>query len=111
YRPRQESLSGLLRALERRRPGHPCPDRGEEGIRGTKLEMSPEHLLRVEELYHSARECRREERAALLNQADPEIRAEVELLLAQDQAEDPMGRPVMEVAAKLMADSTVTGLA
>ena len=42
--------------------------------------MSPERLRQIEELYHSARE----RGAAVLMDADPELRREVEKLLAQD---------------------------
>src|SRR4051812_1251243 len=42
--------------------------------------MSPERLRQIEELYHSARE----RGAAVLMDADPELRHEVEKLLAQD---------------------------
>jgi eukaryotic-like serine/threonine-protein kinase len=42
--------------------------------------MTPERLQAIEELYHSARESG----AAVLVQADPELRCEVEKLLAQD---------------------------
>ncbi len=45
--------------------------------------MSPERFRQIEELYHAAREGTAEERAALLAQTDPELRREVESLLAQ----------------------------
>ena len=65
--------------------------------------MNPERLRQVEELYHAAREDR-----AVLDQADPELRREVESLLAQDPAREGMlDRP----AAGLLDDSTVTTLA
>jgi Tol biopolymer transport system component/tRNA A-37 threonylcarbamoyl transferase component Bud32 len=67
--------------------------------------MSPERLLQVEELYHSARERAPEEREAFLAQADPELRREVESLLAQD-GESVLDRPAMEIAAKLLEDSS-----
>jgi hypothetical protein len=44
--------------------------------------MTPELLGQIEELYHSAREASVDERAALLDRADPELRREVESLLA-----------------------------
>jgi len=40
-------------------------------------------FAQIEELYHSAREASSSERAALLAQADPELRGEVESLLAR----------------------------
>ena len=45
--------------------------------------MAPERFQQIEELYHAARERPAEERAALLAAADPEVRREVESLLAQ----------------------------
>lgn len=45
--------------------------------------MSPERFRRIEELYHAAREGTPEQRAALLDQTDPELRREVELLLSE----------------------------
>jgi tetratricopeptide (TPR) repeat protein len=44
--------------------------------------MTPDRLQQIEELYHSAREASSDERAALLEQSDPELRREVESLLA-----------------------------
>ena len=44
--------------------------------------MSPDRLQQVEALYHSARESSADWRAALLARADPELRCEVESLLA-----------------------------
>ena len=44
--------------------------------------MTSERFQQVEALYHAARERTAEERAALLADADPEIRREVESLLA-----------------------------
>src|SRR5712691_223201 len=41
--------------------------------------MTPERLREIEELYHAARENR-----AVLDHADPELRREVEALLAQE---------------------------
>lgn len=43
----------------------------------------PQRLRQIEELYHAARESSPDERARLLSAADPEIRREVESLLAQ----------------------------
>ena len=71
--------------------------------------MSPERLGQVEELYHLARHRTSEERAQLLAQADLELRQEVESLLAQD-GEGVLDRPALEVAARLLRDSTFTRL-
>ncbi len=46
--------------------------------------MTPDRLQQIEELYHSAREASSDERAALLDQADPELRREVESLLSRE---------------------------
>jgi serine/threonine protein kinase len=73
--------------------------------------VSPERLLQVEELYHAARERSLEDRAELLAQADAELRREVESLLAQHGGESVLDRPAMEIAAKLLEDSSAEGLA
>src|SRR5499426_4780244 len=70
--------------------------------------MNPERWRQVEQLYHSALECAFNQRAAFLAEAcadDDSLRREVESLLAhQSQAENLMEAPVMEVAAKALAD-------
>jgi eukaryotic-like serine/threonine-protein kinase len=76
----------------------------------TAVSMSPERLSQVEELYHAARERSPEDRAALLAQSDPELRREVESLLAQD-GESVLDRPAIEVAANLLEDSSAERLA
>jgi eukaryotic-like serine/threonine-protein kinase len=76
----------------------------------TAVSMSPERLSQVEELYHAARERPPEDRAELLAQADPELRREVESLLAQN-GESVLDHPAMEVAAKLLEDSSAERLA
>jgi TolB-like protein/predicted Ser/Thr protein kinase len=49
--------------------------------------MTPDRLRQIAELYHSVRESPADRRAALLAQADPELRSEVESLLAcQDES-------------------------
>ena len=48
--------------------------------------MTPARWQQIEELYHAALECDPGERAALLARADPELRREVESLLAQDSS-------------------------
>jgi len=70
--------------------------------------MNSEQWQQVERLYHVARERDAEERAAFLTEAcagDEELRREVESLLRyEDRAEDFIGSPALEVAAKIMAD-------
>src|SRR5262245_43301847 len=70
--------------------------------------MTPEQLRRIEELYHAAREGTPDERAALLAQADPELRREVEALLSESSAGEFLNRPAIENEPHLLADATVT---
>src|SRR5438552_1346867 len=73
--------------------------------------MTPDRIRQIEELYHSAREGSAEERAALLAQADPELRREVESLLARQSDDLLLDRPAMHAAAHLLEDSTGAALA
>src|SRR5947208_9970035 len=66
--------------------------------------MTPDRLPRIEDRYHSAREASSSDRAALLAQADPELRREVESLLARqndrlilDRSTQLAGYPTMTV--------------
>src|ERR1700730_12900471 len=70
--------------------------------------MTAEWWQQIEELYHEARECALEDRAALLAQADPELRHEVEVLLAQDASG---GKILDRPAEDLLTDSTLTMVA
>jgi predicted Ser/Thr protein kinase len=70
--------------------------------------MSPERFQQIEELYHAAREAAGGERAALLAQADPELRREVESLLARLPSGNFLDRPAIQNAPELLGDSTVT---
>jgi eukaryotic-like serine/threonine-protein kinase len=72
--------------------------------------MTPERFQQIEELYHAARERTAEERAALLAQADPEVRREVESLLAQRAGGELLERPAIQNAPRLLEDSTLTNL-
>ncbi len=65
--------------------------------------MEPERWKRIEDLYHRARQRGRD----ALADADPELRQEVEELLAQDSEGKVLDRP----AVKLVDESTVTQLA
>src|SRR5579863_4828649 len=71
--------------------------------------MSPSRWQQIEELYHAALECEPSEHAALLARADPEMRREVESLLAQESGATPLDHPAWEGAASLLG-STVTVL-
>ena len=66
--------------------------------------MNPELWRQIEELYHAARECPIEERAALLAHAGPEVRGQVEALLAQEGSGKILDLP----AADLLPESTMT---
>ena len=69
--------------------------------------MSTERFRQIAELYHAAREGTAERRAALLAEADPELRREVESLLAQPESGELPDRPGIENIPELLADSTV----
>jgi eukaryotic-like serine/threonine-protein kinase len=73
--------------------------------------MTPERFRQIEELYHAAREGTADERSALLAQADPELRREVESLLAERIGGEFLDRPAIRNAPQLLEDSTLTGLA
>ena len=70
--------------------------------------MTPERFRQIEELYHAAREKTGAEREALLAQANPELRHEIEELLAQTES-GFLTRPAVPTATEL-ADATVTTL-
>jgi tetratricopeptide (TPR) repeat protein len=63
--------------------------------------VTPERFGQIEELYHSVREASVDERAALLERADPELRREVESLLARES-----DRLILDSAALLGEDPT-----
>ena len=76
--------------------------------------MTPERFRQIEELYHSARDREPGERGAFLAEAcegDEGLFREVEVLLRKDGLRGPLERPAVEVAADLLADSTVTQVA
>ncbi len=72
--------------------------------------MTPEQFRQIDELYHAARERSPEERAAVLAQADPAVRREVESLLAQPTGGMLLDQPAIHGAAQLLQESTVTEL-
>src|SRR5215831_5909822 len=72
--------------------------------------MIPNRFQQIKELYHAAREKTAEERAALLAQTDPELRREVESLLAQRTGAEYLERPTIQNAPSLLDDSTPAGL-
>lgn len=67
--------------------------------------MTIERFQQIAELYHSVREGNEAERTALLERADPELRREVESLLAQPTESDFLSRPAAEEALRVLADS------
>jgi len=73
--------------------------------------MTPERFQQIEALYHAARERTAEERAALLAQIDPELRREIESLLAQRTGGEFLERAALQNAPQLLEDSTLTELA
>ncbi len=70
--------------------------------------MTPELFQQIEELYHAAHEGTAEERALLLARTDPELRREVEALLAQPSSGEFLDRPAIQNAPELLEDATVT---
>ncbi|HLH42265.1 MAG TPA: protein kinase [Bryobacteraceae bacterium] len=70
--------------------------------------MTPERFHQVEELYQAARERPAEERAALLAQTDPELRREVESLLAQRPGVEFLDRPAIHNAPPTLEGLTLT---
>src|SRR6202453_4756526 len=70
--------------------------------------MTPERFQQIEELYHAAREGTADERVALLSQADPELRREVECLLAVQTGDEFMDRPRVENAPQPLQDLSGT---
>jgi eukaryotic-like serine/threonine-protein kinase len=75
--------------------------------------MLPQRWREIEDLYHAALDHEPAARRALLEGADPELRREVESLLAQSSSKTGvLGRPALAGAAGLaVTDSTVAVLA
>src|SRR5439155_23515706 len=73
--------------------------------------MTPERFQQIEELYHAVRERTAEERAALLVHTDPELRREIESLLAQRTGGEFLDRPAIQNVPQLLEDSTLIELA
>jgi Tol biopolymer transport system component len=71
--------------------------------------MTPSRWQQIEELYQAALECEPSKRAAILAKADPELRREVESLLAQESGATPLDHPAWEGAVSLLG-STVAVL-
>src|SRR5580704_4222837 len=81
---------------------------GRSRMRGG-TQMSPDRLAQIEELYHSVLDYAPAKRAAFLADAcgdDSDLLHEVSSLLAQDNSGGPMERPMIQVAAGLLSDSS-----
>jgi eukaryotic-like serine/threonine-protein kinase len=63
--------------------------------------MTPERLRQIEALFHAVQERSAEERTALLARADPELRREVESLLARQPENLLLDRPAVEASTRL----------
>jgi serine/threonine protein kinase len=70
--------------------------------------MTPARWQQIEELYHAALECEPGERAAFLARTDPELRREVESLLAQQSGATPLDRPPWDGASSLLETTIAT---
>jgi Tol biopolymer transport system component len=66
--------------------------------------MTPERFRQIEELYHAARENR-----GVLDGADPELRRDVESLLAQDSRGKVLDRPAADVVEESTATMAAVG--
>jgi hypothetical protein len=70
--------------------------------------MSPERFRQIEELFQAAREATAGDRAALLAQADPELRREVEALLREPTRGGFFDQPAIQKATQRLDDTTAT---
>jgi hypothetical protein len=70
--------------------------------------MTPERFQQIEELYHAARERTAEGRAALLAEAEPELRREIESLLAQRTGGEFLDRHAIQNSPELPEDAAFT---
>src|SRR5713226_6631584 len=71
---------------------------------GNERSVMSDRWQQVEELYHAAREDR-----AVLDKAAPELRREVESLLAQEKGAGFLEAPALEVAAQQLAGQDLIG--
>ena len=67
--------------------------------------MTPDRWRQIEELYHSARD----RGVAVLEGTDPELRREVERLLAQDSDGKILDRPAVELLEEFTATEQAPG--
>src|SRR3984893_9297779 len=73
--------------------------------------MTPERFRQIEELYHAACEGTAEERAVLLAETDPELRREIESLLAHRTGGEFLESPAIQNAPQLLDNSMIDALA
>jgi len=64
--------------------------------------MTPERLQQIQELFHAVQEGSAEQRAALLARADPDLRCEVESLLARQSENLLLDRPAVDPSTELV---------
>jgi len=67
--------------------------------------VTPGRLRQIEELFHAARERSGEERASLLARADPDVRREVESLLARQDQDLFLDQSPIDASTQLMEGS------
>jgi hypothetical protein len=72
--------------------------------------MTPEHFQQIEKLYQAVCEATAEERAALLAETDPQLRRELESLLAPRSAGEFLDRPAIYQAPESLEDLTLTSV-
>jgi serine/threonine protein kinase/tetratricopeptide (TPR) repeat protein len=73
--------------------------------------MTPERFQQIAALYDAVREATANQRTALLAQADPELRREVESLLAAPPNGEFIDRPAIQITSQLVDDSVTTRMA
>src|SRR5690242_20582758 len=66
--------------------------------------MTPDRIRQIEELFHAAREASAQQRASLLAQADPDLRREVESLLARQKDDLILDRSPRDLSTELLED-------
>src|SRR5262249_13378585 len=71
--------------------------------------VTPEWWRQIEQLYHAAQELAREDRVAMLAQADPGVRREVEAMLAQDASGKILDRPAKDLISDARLTTVATG--
>src|SRR5712664_4522160 len=81
-----------------------APNGKDAGEGGNERGVMSDRWQQIEELYHAAREDR-----TVLDRADPELRREVESLLAQEKGAGFLESPALEVAAQQFAGQDLIG--